>query len=195
MPTPEDESASESRSAVRSNILFVFAVAIALAIAWRIRDTLILIYVSALRGGAHPCRAGHHGFRDARWTAHLPRCGDRVAPLLCLDWRLSSLWGSRRSSMIFTSLRRTCRSGCQESSLVSSASLSQTAWALTRSRPKPKLGVIQRGRIPGRINSEMDGWHLQPPHRPDSVRLFHAGRRIRLRLAAVAVSCVQAQTA
>ena len=48
MPTPEEEIASDRRGAVRNNILFAFGVAIALALAWKIRETLILIYVSAL---------------------------------------------------------------------------------------------------------------------------------------------------
>ena len=48
MPTPEDGSAPYTPNAARSNILFAFVIAIALAVAWQIRDTLILIYVSAL---------------------------------------------------------------------------------------------------------------------------------------------------
>ena len=48
MPDLSDASCRPSRTDVRSQILFVFAVAIGLAIAWRLRDTLTLIYVSAL---------------------------------------------------------------------------------------------------------------------------------------------------
>lgn len=48
MPTQEDDRVTQSRSAVRSHILFAFGVALALALAWRLRSTLILIYVSAL---------------------------------------------------------------------------------------------------------------------------------------------------
>jgi predicted PurR-regulated permease PerM len=38
----------QARSAVRSHILFAFGVALALALAWRLREVLVLIYVSAL---------------------------------------------------------------------------------------------------------------------------------------------------
>lgn len=48
MPSTEAEPPRQSRSEVRGYILFTFAVAIALAIAWHIRTTLVLIYVSAL---------------------------------------------------------------------------------------------------------------------------------------------------
>jgi predicted PurR-regulated permease PerM len=45
-PTPTDE---QSRNAsIRSHILFAFAVMVALAFAWRLREVLLLIYVSAL---------------------------------------------------------------------------------------------------------------------------------------------------
>lgn len=52
MPEIEQEessaAATQSRQSARSNILFAFAVAIGLAIAWRLREALTLIYVSAL---------------------------------------------------------------------------------------------------------------------------------------------------
>ncbi len=64
----------QARAAVRSHILFAFAVAISLALAWRLREVLTLVYVSALfavvltpvvrsirefemRGGRHISRA------------------------------------------------------------------------------------------------------------------------------------------
>ncbi|MDP9039060.1 MAG: AI-2E family transporter [Acidobacteriota bacterium] len=52
MPTlqdnPETSTVSPSRSLVRSHILFGFAIALALALAWHLRETLTLLYVSAL---------------------------------------------------------------------------------------------------------------------------------------------------
>jgi predicted PurR-regulated permease PerM len=48
VPTQEDDRTTQSRSAVRSHILFAFGVALVLALAWKIRSTLILIYVSGL---------------------------------------------------------------------------------------------------------------------------------------------------
>ena len=38
----------EARGAVRSHILFAFGIALALALAWRLREVLLLVYVSAL---------------------------------------------------------------------------------------------------------------------------------------------------
>ena len=48
LPTSTHISSKQARSAVRSHILFAFGVAIALALAWRLREVLALIYVSAL---------------------------------------------------------------------------------------------------------------------------------------------------
>ncbi len=47
-PSPEQTSAEQTSNSVRGHILFAFVVALALALAWRLRDVLILIYVSAL---------------------------------------------------------------------------------------------------------------------------------------------------
>jgi predicted PurR-regulated permease PerM len=47
LPT-SDTPSREARSAVRSHILFAFGVALAIALAWRLREVLALIYVSAL---------------------------------------------------------------------------------------------------------------------------------------------------
>jgi len=46
-PTPAWNSNSQT-NAVRSHILFAFGAVLALALAWRLRDVLVLIYVSAL---------------------------------------------------------------------------------------------------------------------------------------------------
>ena len=47
-PVAPDMPEAQARSSARGNILFAFVVAIALAIAWRVRDTLVLLYVSGL---------------------------------------------------------------------------------------------------------------------------------------------------
>ena len=48
LPTPTPIPPEQARSAVRGHILFAFAVLLALALAWRLREVLALIYVSAL---------------------------------------------------------------------------------------------------------------------------------------------------
>jgi predicted PurR-regulated permease PerM len=48
LPSPTPSPTEQSRSAIRGYILFTLAVLIALALAWRLRDVLTLIYVSAL---------------------------------------------------------------------------------------------------------------------------------------------------
>jgi predicted PurR-regulated permease PerM len=48
LPTPTPIPPEQTRAAVRGHILFAFAVLLALALAWRLRDVLTLIYVSAL---------------------------------------------------------------------------------------------------------------------------------------------------
>jgi predicted PurR-regulated permease PerM len=48
LPTSTHIPSKQERSAVRGHILFAFGVAIALALAWRLREVLALIYVSAL---------------------------------------------------------------------------------------------------------------------------------------------------
>jgi predicted PurR-regulated permease PerM len=45
---PAPDNTVKTRSSVRGHILFTFGVALALALAWKLRDTLTLIYVSAL---------------------------------------------------------------------------------------------------------------------------------------------------
>jgi predicted PurR-regulated permease PerM len=72
LPTPPPDNSP--RSSVRGHILFAFGVVLALALAWRLRDVLLLVYVSALfavvlmpvvnsivnfelRGGRHISRA------------------------------------------------------------------------------------------------------------------------------------------
>jgi predicted PurR-regulated permease PerM len=48
LPTPTPIPPEQARSAVRGHILFTFSVLLALALAWRLREVLALIYVSAL---------------------------------------------------------------------------------------------------------------------------------------------------
>jgi predicted PurR-regulated permease PerM len=48
LPSPTSTPAEQTRSDIRGHILFAIAVLLALALAWRLRDVLTLIYVSAL---------------------------------------------------------------------------------------------------------------------------------------------------
>ena len=48
LPTSTPNSTEQNRLAIRGHILFTIAVLLALALAWRLRDVLVLIYVSAL---------------------------------------------------------------------------------------------------------------------------------------------------
>jgi predicted PurR-regulated permease PerM len=48
LPTPTSTPTDQTRSDIRGHILFAIAVLLALALAWRLRDVLVLIYVSAL---------------------------------------------------------------------------------------------------------------------------------------------------
>ena len=48
LPTSTPIPTEQTRSAIRGHILFAFAVLLALALAWRLREVLALIYVSAL---------------------------------------------------------------------------------------------------------------------------------------------------
>jgi predicted PurR-regulated permease PerM len=74
LPLPTPPPSNNPRSRVRGHILFAFGVALALALAWRLRDVLLLVYVSGLfavvlmpvvngimnfelRGGRHISRA------------------------------------------------------------------------------------------------------------------------------------------
>lgn len=48
LPLPTPPPGTSPRSSVRGDILFTFAIILALALAWRLRDVLLLVYVSAL---------------------------------------------------------------------------------------------------------------------------------------------------
>ncbi len=48
LPTSTPNPTEQNRLAIRGHILFAFALLIALALAWRLREVLVLIYVSAL---------------------------------------------------------------------------------------------------------------------------------------------------
>jgi predicted PurR-regulated permease PerM len=48
LPTPTPTPTEQTSGDIRGHILFTFAVLLALALAWRLREVLILIYVSAL---------------------------------------------------------------------------------------------------------------------------------------------------
>jgi predicted PurR-regulated permease PerM len=48
LPTSTPNPTEQNRLAIRGHILFTFALLIALALAWRLREVLVLIYISAL---------------------------------------------------------------------------------------------------------------------------------------------------
>jgi predicted PurR-regulated permease PerM len=80
MPSPTEQS----RNNIRGHILFAFAVLLALALAWRLRDVLILIYVSALFAVVLMPVVNRITSFQLRGTRHISRAVAIVLLLTCV---------------------------------------------------------------------------------------------------------------